>query len=110
MKALETFIKGTTQGCHSQKFLDKTLNDKIEFDVMAWLQSPKSSLLLDFALKEPTSIFFSIEPEGREVLIDGFKRYGQGVHGMVKLIQRVGHSPMRVASLISPPPSLNANL
>jgi hypothetical protein len=99
LEALKDFIVGTASGRCSPDTLDTTLMAQIKYNIPGWMDAADGSLLENFATPNPVTFKFSYSVEDKPILVDGFKRYGTDLPGMVKLAQRMGgRIPIRVIS------------
>lgn len=95
---LRNYVVASVAPGFSESVIDSTVAASFDFDVPAYIRAPRDRPLSEFALPAPLVLVFGFDERMRQVLRDGFQRYGSHLAGLVKMVQRVqGVSFVRTA-------------
>jgi hypothetical protein len=99
LESLKSYVSGTVSKLFNPDTLKNKVERTIKHDVVTWINSNEDQPLSDFIVFQPVSIYFTYSERDTRILIDAFKRYGNNLSGIVKLVQRVVNIPLRTASM-----------
>ena len=86
--------------CYSKESLNKVLELKSDYNIPFWLSASQNQKISEFRFDSPQIIEFYFNNNEKEILSDGFRRYGTDLNGLMTLIQRLaGSLPMRTATV-----------
>lgn len=103
LDALRRFIRCSVQDAFDLRVDGAPLTVEFDLDVLEWLRGGGETLLGDYRRVPPSRVTFAFDAEQSEIRRDALSRYGAGLDGVVKLIQRLGgvHRLTRRASATS---------
>lgn len=89
------YVLCTLRDIGAPDLIDSEVENTFAFDIPAWLDADDGITLETFLLLEPRRLRFGLDESDQLVMSDAFNRYGTGLWGMVKLVQRSGNVPRR---------------
>jgi radical SAM superfamily enzyme YgiQ (UPF0313 family) len=97
LDALRRFIGASVRDAFRLSAPGTPLVEELSIDVGAWLGDGAARPLEDYRRTPPVRIAFRFDAEQQELRCDAASRYGDNLHGWVKLVQRLGstHRLMR---------------
>lgn len=95
---LERYVLMTISDSFSPEAVTLRLAAAFGYDIPAWLAAPDSAHLKDFFVEQKLALVFSFSPRSLEVALDGFRRYGTDLSGLIKLVQRSHFTFTRAAA------------
>jgi radical SAM superfamily enzyme YgiQ (UPF0313 family) len=88
LECLRKYMSCTVVDTLTPRGVEKGIEETFHFDVLAWMPDRRNSPLSCFADDAGVALRFSFRERTAGVMRDAFKRYGENVAGLTKMIQR----------------------
>lgn len=95
---LERYILLTISDSFTPEGVSQNRSASFAYDIPAWLRDTGPTTLAEHRVGQQLTLVFSFGPKNLRVALDGFKRYGTDLSGLVKLVQRTHFTFTRSAA------------
>jgi len=95
---IEQFVLLSIKDSFSPEGVRNNTKGHFTYDILTWVSSEDSFDIGTFHVEQPVEMTFSFSSRVLAVALDGFKRYGTDLSGLVKLVQRSYFTFTRKAS------------
>ncbi len=90
LEALRRFLTCSISQVFELERAESVVSDSFDYDMLAWLQGARTVPLSAYRTASPMSLEFAFTEDQQCIRHDALKRYGSGLMGVVKLMQRLG--------------------